>query len=299
MLDFLNQRPDVDVIGVEISDFQTDEVTAWRRWVEPIVATYQNTRLSHTAYCLARYRAFEKIRFSEEGPFGEPGWGVDDDEMAYQWIEAGIVVHVVTGGHPYRHASGSFRRLHRETGIWPTQYGSVYEKRLVWCQQNWPQHQPGNQWGEPWLTVVVQVTSVEKTAKIIKTAHQELKKRRFEEEWGHIPNPYSIVAWGDNREWLEWAKPRHLCRDRGDTVVNNGSIEKRTPENEGAWTGNFRIWERADWEQSIRPQAYYYGLVQNLEELKSLLRLYADLHPPQPSRLNHPNMRKKLWPITM
>jgi len=133
LLDYLEATPDADVIGIEIADFVTDCECAWRRWPNPILPehTYVNTRLSHTAYCLCRWRAWDGLRFSEEGPFAEPGWGVDDDEMAYQWNEDGATVHVVTNIHPYRRASGSFRRLYRETGIWPVNYGSVYEKRLV------------------------------------------------------------------------------------------------------------------------------------------------------------------------
>jgi hypothetical protein len=90
MLDYLLATPDADVIGVG------------RRWPQPITKTYQNKRLSHTAYCLARFDAFDGIRFSEAGPFGMPGWGADDDELMYQWLDAGITVHVVTGVHPYR-----------------------------------------------------------------------------------------------------------------------------------------------------------------------------------------------------
>jgi hypothetical protein len=124
MLDYLDRHADVDVVGVHIFDFETDKEKAWRRWHLPIAddRIYQNTRLSHTAYCLSRARAWDGLRFCEEGPFGEPGWGADDDEMMYRWNEAGITVHVVrcacnenspcTGVHPYRHASGSFLRGH-------------------------------------------------------------------------------------------------------------------------------------------------------------------------------------------
>ena len=72
MYDFLEKIPDVDVIGVEIADFETDYERAWRRWPQPILPeyTYANTRLSHTAYCLCRASAWDNLRFSEEGPFG-------------------------------------------------------------------------------------------------------------------------------------------------------------------------------------------------------------------------------------
>ena len=111
MLDFLEERREVDVIGFDYTDMETNLDLATVEWLDPISSTYRNTYLSETAYCLARARAFDGIRFSEEGPFAEPGWGVDDNEMANQWNVAGIVVHVVCGDiHPYRRASGSFQR---------------------------------------------------------------------------------------------------------------------------------------------------------------------------------------------
>lgn len=299
MLDYIKVHPGCDVLGLEIPHFETDYEKAWRRWPDPIEKTYVNRRLSHTAYALARFRAFDGLRFSEDGPFGEPGWGVDDDEMAYRWNEAGITVHVVTNVHPYRRASGSFRRLYKETGIWPNQYGSVYEKRLVYCQQNWPQYQPGMQWGEPWLTVVVQVGDVQETAKLIKHAHNRLRERTFKKPWDYYPNPYSIVAWGDDLQWLRWATPRFLRQHHGDTVVLDEygpqrKIIKRTEETEDTWTGDFRIWTDPDWRSAIRPDAFYYGLVTNMPELSILLDTYNDLHPPKLTRMETPTERREI-----
>jgi hypothetical protein len=281
MLDYLQDTPEADVIGVEIADFETDANKAWRRWPEPIIKTYQNTRLSHTAYCLARYKVFDGLRFCEEGPFAEPGWGADDDEMMFQWQEVGIVVHVVTNVHPYRHASGSFGRLYQETGIWPTQYGSVYEKRVVWLHQNWPQYEPVGQWGEPWLTVVIKVSDIETTAKLIKLAHDELRKRRFEPPFSNDWNPYHIVTWGNESWWLDWAKSRRLRQHHGDAVIVDGKTIKRSSENEAAWTGDFILYEGNNWQDAIRPNAFYYGLVENEQDLRQLLIKYNDTHPPQ------------------
>lgn len=244
MIDYLERRKDADVIGVEIADFQTDPERAWRRWPKPIrdEDTYQNSRLSHTAYCLARFRAFDGLRFSEAGPFGEPGWGCDDDLMAYEWRDAGIVVHVVTNVHPYRRASGSFGRLFRETGIWGNQFGSVYEKRLVYLQQNYARYQPGVQWGEapPERTVVVDVADFEETIKLIKFWHDEFRKDRFEPPYQYAWKPYRIeVRCPKRTDFLEWAEPRRLRQDHGDTIVVNGEIVRRSSENEALWTGDF------------------------------------------------------------
>ncbi|MHC4544183.1 MAG: glycosyltransferase family 2 protein [Planctomycetota bacterium] len=281
MLDYLERTPDADVIGVEIPDFETDERKAWRRWPDPILRTYRNTRLSHTAYCLARYKAFDGLRFCEDGPFGQPGWGADDDEMMYQWNEAGIAVHVATGVHPYRHASGSFQRLFRETGIWATDYGSTYEQRVVWLQQNWPQYEPGLQWGEPWLTACIIANGIEKTARLIRATHDRLRKRSFRPPYAHIPNPYSVVVWGDDPDWLEWAEPRRLRQHHGNKIIIDGEIINRDKNNENAWTGDFRLCANGDWRESIRPNAYYYGIVDSQEQLEILLDHYDAVHPPK------------------
>lgn len=312
LLDYLEMTPACDVIGVEIVDFETDAEKAWRRWPDPIEHTYANTRLSHTAYCLARRRAFDGIRFCEDGPFGEPGWGADDDEMAYRWAEAGVVVHVVTcrcklgepctGVHPYRRASGSFRRLFADTGIWPNQFGSVYEKRVVWLEQNWPQYQPGEQWGEPWLTLVVKDTGdVDKAARTIKAAHDLLMKRRFEKPWHRVPNPYSVVLWCPDPDspTLDWAEPRRLRRHEGNTTIVNGKIVRRDESNEETWTGNFRVWAGDEWKKCVRKGAFYHTVVSDEGEAMRAIDTYNELHPTKKSRLETPPGRMELgWQTT-
>lgn len=243
MFDYLESTPEADVIGVEIPHFETNPDKAWHRWPEPITKTYQNTRLSHTAYCLARYKAFDGLRFSEEGPFGEPGWGADDDEMAYQWNEAGIVVHVVTNVHPFRHGSGSFRRLFQETGIWPNQYGSVYEKRVVWLQQNWAKYQPATQWGEPEpeRVITIEANGLEPTIKKIKSTHDKMRQDRFDEPWEDVWKPYHIIVKcnENNEEFLKWAELRRLRQHHGNRYIDNGQIIRRSSDNEELWTGDF------------------------------------------------------------
>lgn len=274
MLDYLESTPEADVIGVEIADFETDYNTAWRRWPDPILPehTYQNTRLSHTAYCLTRYRAFDGLRFCEEGPFAQPGWGVDDDEMCYQWNEAGIAIHVVTNIHPYRRASGSFRRLFLETGVWPNQYGSAYEQRLVWLQQKWPQYQPGVQWGEPEVTAVIRVGEFEETIHLIKQAHDLLRDRRYDGQWAHIWHPYAIIAWSTKGDivFLEWAEPRRLRQHHGTAIIVNGEIVRRSKENDGLWTGDFRISTAGDWRDDVRPACENAYLIENEHDLDQI-----------------------------
>jgi hypothetical protein len=122
MLDYLERRRDAHVIGVEIPDMVTDEAAAQVVWQRPIsdADTYHNLMMSYTAYALARAAAFDGIRFAEHGPFGESGWGVDDNELAFRWNARGIAVHVVRGVRAYRRPSGSFARLYREPASGPT-----------------------------------------------------------------------------------------------------------------------------------------------------------------------------------
>jgi hypothetical protein len=279
MLDYLNETPEADVIGVEIADFETDYDKAWRRWPDPIKHTYQNLCLSHTAYCLTRRICWEGLRFCEDGPFGEPGWGVDDDEMACQWAAAGIIVHVVscqcnqgkacTGVHPYRRASGSFRRLFQETGIWPNQHGSVYEKRLVWMQQHWPQFGKGTMWGAPDTVIVVKVTDVETTARTIKAAHDHMRQRRQKAPWEKFWLPYHVVAWGDCEGWMEWAEPRRLRQHHGDVTIIDGEIVRRSKDNEETWTGDFILCQDDDWQHCAWPAAEKV-LIERPEDLESI-----------------------------
>lgn len=281
MLDYLERRTTAGVIGLEIADLQTQDELSLRRWPGPITdeQVYLNRRQSHTAYGLARWRAFDGLRFSELGPFAEPGWGVDDDEMAYQWNEAGIEIHVVTGVGAYRRASGSFERLFRETGVWPNQYGSVYEQRLVWCQQNWPQHCPGTQWGEPWLTVVIAVGAEVESAGLIKEAHDALRRLRFSGEWAHVWKPYSIVAWCSREDpFVSWALPRCLRQHHGDAATIEGKIVRRTDENERTWTGDFRLWHGGNYHDAIRESSNYYALVRSRQDLHQVLRAYDRMH---------------------
>jgi glycosyltransferase involved in cell wall biosynthesis len=306
-LAYLERHQEADVIGVEIPDFETDYDKAWRRWPEEMTIeghAYPNNRLAHTAYALTRYKAWDGLRWCEDGPFGEPGWGADDDEMAYQWNNSGIIVHVVTcrckhgqacsGVHPYRRASGSFRRLEKETGIWPTDFGSVYEKRVVWLEQNWPQYEPGIQWGEPWLTVVVRGCTVQQAAPIIKRAHDLLRERRFQKPWHHNPNPYSVVLWHQGNEKLgRWADLHRYHRHYGTRARNNGQSVDRTAENEDWWTGNFRVWTGEDWRDAIRPGAHYYALVEDRGDLEAVVFRYNELHPRQPVK-RPPEVREEI-----
>lgn len=286
MLDFLLRRQDVDVLGLAWHDLETDVELAWRRWPFDEITddmTYRYSMLSLTNYCLTNRRAWENgLRFEERGPWGEPGWGADDDEMAYQWRRAGIVIHAIQNVKAYRRGSGSFRRLFQETGIWPNQYGSTYEKRVVWLMHHWPDMGPGNQWGEPWLTVVVKNTGdIEENAELIKAAHDGLRRWHLDGRWTHIPQPYSVVLWlPEPDEAVEaWAEPRRLRQHHGDCTVVDGQIVRRGPETEATWAGDFRIWRGDDPGGAVRENAHYWAVVENMADLQGLLAYWETQMP--------------------
>ena len=235
MLDYLQAHPGVDAISPEVATcFSTDIDKAHRRMPEPIdeKTCFPQRMLSSTAYALCNSRAWEGLRFSEEGPFGEPGWGVDDNEMALRWDEAGILHHDFSGVLLYRRASGSWARLYRETGIYPNQYGSVYEKRVVKMYQDYP-HQV-NQWQGRRIEVSAVVLGWNEHpmfARAIKVIHDDLKD---------IPHEVIFVDNGSTDETKWWLDTHALRWHHGGTAIDakTGEILKRCEENEATWTGN-------------------------------------------------------------
>lgn len=234
---YLDIHPEVEVVSPEIfSCYTTNMDEAMLRVTEPLPdKAFTQRMLTSTAYGLQRGTAW-RVRFSEEGPYGEPGWGVDDNDMAYRWDEAGVVHHDFTneasGWKLYRRASGSFQRLFEETGIWPTQYGSVYEKRVVKMFQDYPQYL-----NMPVVScVVVGWNEYPMIARCVKAMHEDLKD---------VYHEVIVVNNGSTDETSKWLKDHALRQPHGDTTIDTvtGEIVKRTPENEEIWTGNIRYLE--------------------------------------------------------
>jgi hypothetical protein len=167
--DYLLHHPDVSVISPEIAScFTTDETDATIRVSGTIETGFPQRMLSSTAYCLCRGDAW-RVKFSEEGPYGEPGWGVDDNDMAYRWDAAGVIHHdftnSVSGWKLLRLSSGSHNRLFKETGIYPTQYGNVYEKRCVKLRQDWG--------GTPSTSYIIHDIKMPDFARLVKALHDK------------------------------------------------------------------------------------------------------------------------------
>ena len=297
MLTYLEPRIGVGGIGVEVEDLRTDEDSAWLMWNEHISRTYQNRCLSHTAYGLFRWDMWDGFRFCTEGPFAEAGWGADDNEMMYQWLSAGKVLHVVTCGcrlphfkgkciggsiHAYRKAGGSWARIKRETGLEPWGEGSVYEKRVLWLQHRWPEYDLGEQRDEPWMTIVIKAAqTIEETAAMIKEGHRlHLRKLGEPGNW-KLPNPYSLLLWLKDApdDVVTWAEQRHLRRFYGRTITVEGEVIHRTEENEPTWAGDFRLSYSDEWRSDLRPGAHYFGYCENTGEIDKMIKAYSAVHP--------------------
>ena len=233
MLAYMREHPEVDVLSPEVATcYTTDARVAHRRFVG-IEHTFQQRALSGTAYALCRKRAWDGLRFSEEGPFGQSGWGVDDNEMACRWNEAGIVHHDFTGVKLFRRQSGSFARIFKETGIWANQYGSVYEQRNVLLAQIYPQYHDPIWHKNRYEVSCVLVGQDDYPALVehIKVTHEKLKD---------IPHEIVFVdnASTDRTKW--WLDTFALRWPHGNTTVDaeTGEILRRDERSEAIWTGN-------------------------------------------------------------
>lgn len=237
MFDYLVRHPEVDVVSPEVmTSFTADPELAHRRMGPVDESTcFPQRALSSTAYCLCRARAWDGIRFSEEGPFAQPGWGVDDNEMACRWNFHGILHHDFGGTMVYRRESGSFARLFEETGIWPNQYGSTYESRCVLLRQRWPEY-----FDPEWKSNKIEVSVVILAWNEYPTVARAVK--RYHEDLKEVPHEVILVDNGSDDLTKWWLDTFALRWPWGDTVIDaeTGEIIKRHEREdlEPVWTGN-------------------------------------------------------------
>lgn len=232
---YLEANPDVDVISPEVaSSFVTDETQADRIMVRDIRREncFPQGCLSSTAYALCRASAW-RVRFSEEGPFGKPGWGVDDNDMAFRWRDAGVLHHdFILPIHIYRHRGGSFKRLQDSTGVPANGYGSVYEMRNIKMWQDWPQYITPD--GQLDVSIIIPAwNEYPMFARAVKVLHEDLKD---------IPHEIIVVNNGSDDRTRWWLDTFALRQPNGDATVDaeTGDLLRRKehPELEPIWTGN-------------------------------------------------------------
>ncbi len=237
MKDYLIRHNDVYSISPEIAScYTTEEEKATLVFNKDTIDdghVFFQKDLSGTAYCLCRKETWiDGPWFSEEGPYGEAGWGVDDNDMAYRWRDFNMLHADFTqeeGMILFRRASGSFQRLFEETGIWPNQYGSVYEKRYVKLRQDFPQYQGTI----PTVScVVLGWNEYPMITKVVKRLHNE---------FSNVPHEIIVVNNGSTDGTSKWITQQSLRQHHGDATIDieTGEVIRRTPDNEEYWTGDF------------------------------------------------------------
>lgn len=247
--DYLERHPDVGIVSPEVlanaageSCYVSDEADALDIW--PRIEdqwTFPQCTLSGTAYALVRASVWERSRFSEEGPFGQAGWGCDDNEMQFQWNALGIIHHdivVESGVRLFRRGAGSFMRLYRETGIWPNQYGSVYERRNVKLLQDWRQYYDPiwGKFGDVEYSFILEGWQFPDLVYTIKRLHDEYKDHSHE-----------IIVHEDGLDAVarQWLDTYALRWPWGDTaILPSGQIIHRDSINERIWSGDVLRGER-------------------------------------------------------
>lgn len=230
---YLESHGKVDVISPEVATCFTSNSDLAHRRMGTIGNAFPQRCLSGTAYALCRSRAWDGLRFSEEGPFGQAGWGADDNEMQYRWNDAGVVHHDFTGVMIYRsNKSDSSLRIFRETGIWRNQYGSVFEERCVQMSQRYPHF-----FDPPWHKSRIDVSCVvlgwneyPMFTEAIKVLHADLHG---------IPHEIIFVDNGSTDETAWWLDTFALRWQWGNKAIDakTGQILDKS-EYDGPWTGN-------------------------------------------------------------
>lgn len=240
---YLLRHDDVSVISPEVATSYTDDEKEITNIFPEIKDewTFAQSDLSGTAYALCKAKAWDGLRFAEDGPFGMPGWGVDDNDMMYRWNDAGIFHHDIaakrSGLKLLRRASGSFQRLYKETGIWPNQYGSVYEMRNVLIFQRWRQYYDFlyHKWGDIKYSFVIDELQHPELAEVIKKIHDRLIEEKTSHEVIYIGKPNEETQWWLDTFALRWPW--------GNVTIDakTGDIIRKDDSNESYWTGDVMI----------------------------------------------------------
>lgn len=140
MVRHLEQNRDLYAVGM-------DPVAQTMDWGSS--STYCGSALHHRrdalmylcGYGVFRQSVFDTIRFDESGPFGEVGWGSEDDDLFLQMVEAEMPADYLEGYTFYHGTPRSSWPSLRALGIDPLQ---SFETRREYLLQKWralrPQH---------------------------------------------------------------------------------------------------------------------------------------------------------------
>jgi cellulose synthase/poly-beta-1,6-N-acetylglucosamine synthase-like glycosyltransferase len=114
MTRYLECHTDVGCIGANSTNWTTEPKHAARHLTEIKPSrVHRNVRCAWTQYGMFRGSMFslDGLMFDESGPFGQPGWGFEDDDLYYQMQQAGWINAYFNG----------MRYLHRALrSSWPS-----------------------------------------------------------------------------------------------------------------------------------------------------------------------------------
>ena len=149
----LNKFNDLHLIGASHPDCQTTDLTKVDEQVPEINGYFYLTMLSLTWCGMQKRLFYDKLLqcyptwWNEEGPFGQPGWGTDDNDFAFRACKAGCNLGGVADvtwpdgkKRPpliYHVDHRCFQDLYKETGVWPNQHNTTYERRVVLLYMDW------------------------------------------------------------------------------------------------------------------------------------------------------------------
>ncbi len=104
MIRYLHSHPDVGVIGAYSANYSILREECATSCVEiPESRVRSDIPCAWTQYGMFRTVLWDRgIRFDDSGPFGQPGWGFEDDDLHYQIVEAGYKNRYF-GGMRYLH----------------------------------------------------------------------------------------------------------------------------------------------------------------------------------------------------
>lgn len=136
MARYLECHQDLGCIGAYSSNYTKDRKSAAKRLIEiPEYAVKSDINCAWTQYGMFRVTMFEAgICFDEGGPFGQPGWGFEDDDLCFQMLSAGWK-NKYFGGMKYLHRNirSSWPNL-RNDGVDPV---VMFKKRKEYLIKKW------------------------------------------------------------------------------------------------------------------------------------------------------------------
>jgi hypothetical protein len=136
MIRYLECHADVGVIGAYSANYSIKRSECTPNCVEiPESRVHNDIRCAWTQYGLFRCELFSKgVRFDEEGPFGLPGWGFEDDDLHYQIAELGFHNRYYSGmRYLHRAIHSSWDHLEKIG----TDVNEMFEARKEYLVQKW------------------------------------------------------------------------------------------------------------------------------------------------------------------